>query len=603
MCLLFTAALAVGAQGRYAKYEYMIPMRDGVRLYTAVYVPKTVPGLHPILMERTPYSAAPYGPDRQAWLPGSPKFQEAGYIFAFQDVRGKYMSEGDYENIRPELAQTKGGTDESTDTYDTIDWLVHHVPSNSGKVGLWGISYPGFYAGAGAINSHPALAAISPQAPVSDWFIGDDMHHNGALFLQDTFDFFSFFGHPRPKPAPDLERSSSIDRGHDGSYAFFLRTGALPNFDRLYFKGDVSFWNDTMNHPTYDQWWKDRSLPDHMNGVHAAVLTVGGLFDAEDMWGALNLYAATKQRNPGTPVYLVMGPWFHGMWAEQGGRTFGDLDFGSETGTYFQDQIEFPFFERYLRGKDVPAPAPVTMFQTGSNRWKTFPQWPPTGLQSESFYFGTAGSLTTAKPTADGSDSYVYDPAHPTPYLAKTDTRERTREYMIDDQRWADSRQDVLTYRSKPIDIDTSMAGPIDVDLFASTTGTDADFVVKVIDEWPSDSKAQAPSGAPMAGYEQELRADVFRGKFRNSYSNPEPFVPGKPAHVHFRLNSVCHTFLPGHRIEVQLQSAWFPLVDRNPNRFEDIYQAKDADFQPATITIYRSAQFASHLTFGVKRG
>lgn len=587
-------------QSTYTKYEYMIPMRDGVHLYTAVYVPKSVPGDHPVLMERTPYSAGPYGPDRYKNFRGSPKLRQAGYIFAYQDVRGKYMSEGKYENVRPELAQSIGGIDESTDTYDTVDWLIRHVPSNNRHVGLWGISYPGFYAGAGGIHSHPALTAISPQAPVSNWFVGDDFHHNGAFFLQDAFDFLTFFGHPRPTPAPDLVRPPRIDRGDDGAYAFFLRTGALPNFDRLYYKGDVSFWNDMMEHPTYDQWWRDRSLPDHMSVVHSAVLTVGGLFDAEDMWGAFNLYDATKRRNRGTPVYLVMGPWFHGMWAGPRGRTFGDLDFGIDTSTYFQDNIEFPFFEKYLRGQNVPPPAPVTIFQTGANQWRTFNEWPPRGLDRASYYLRSDGALSREKPSGEGSDSYINDPADPTPYLAKPETPRRTREYMIDDQRWADGRSDVVAYRSAPVQADTTFAGPVDVDLFASTTGTDADFVVKVIDVWPADSTTKSPLGVPMANYEQEVRADIFRGKFRDGYSNPKPFEPGNPTRVHFRLNSLLHTLLKGHRLEVQVQSSWFPLVDRNPNRFEDIYTAGDADFQKATIKLYRSAKYPSHLTFGL---
>ncbi len=584
----------------YTKYEYMIPMRDGVHLYTAVYVPTSVPGKHPILMERTPYSAGPYGPDAYTYFRGSPKLREKGYIFAYQDVRGKYMSEGDYVNIRPELAQFNGGVDESTDTYDTVDWLIHHVPDNNGHVGLWGISYPGFYAGAGGIHSHPALTAISPQAPVSNWFIGDDMHHNGAFFLQDCFDFFNFFGHPRPKPAPSLGRPPLIDRGTGGAYDFFLNTGALPNFDKLYYKGDVPFWNETMDHSDYDSWWKDRALPDHMNDVHCAVLTVGGLFDAEDMWGAFNLYAATKKKNPDTPVYLAMGPWFHGMWAFGPGRTFGDLDFDSDTSTYFRDNIEFPFFEKYLRDQNVPPPAPVTIFQTGANVWRNFNEWPPRGLTSEQVYIGADGTLSLSKPSGQGGDSYTYDPAHPTPYLAKPETARRTREYMVDDQRWADGRPDVLTYRSPAFSADHTVAGPVDVDLYASTTGTDADFVVKVIDVWPADSSVVSSHGVAMANYEQEVRADVFRGKFRDSYSHPKPFVPGKPTHVHFRLNSLFHTFKPGHRMELQVQSAWFPLVDRNPNQFEDIYKAQDSDFKPATITLYRSSAFPTHLTFGV---
>lgn len=579
----------------------MIPMRDGVKLYTAVYVPKDGSADHPILMERTPYSAGPYGPNAMHAPRGSVKLQQAEYIFAYQDVRGKYMSEGDFVNVRPELAPGQKGIDESTDTYDTVDYLVRHVPHNNHHVGLWGISYPGFYAGVGGINGHPALTAISPQAPVSNWFIGDDFHHNGAFFLQDAFSFLDFFGARRPTPGPNNPAGPRFDRGSSGAYDFYLKAGALPNFDANYYKGAIPFWNDLMDHGTYDQWWKDRSLPDHMKNVHAAVLTVGGWFDAEDMWGAQNLFKQTKAKNPNTPVFLALGPWFHGMWAGPRGKTFGDLDFGGNTSAYFQDQVEFPFFEKYLRGQNVPAPAGMTLFNTGANIWRKFDVWPPADLALHKEYLGADGALTETAPTQDAKDNYVNDPAMPTPYLADLATGGRTREYMIDDQRWADSRPDVLTYRGTTLNHDMTVAGPIDVDFFVSTTGTDADFVVKVIDIWPANATEKDRKGNSMAGYEQELRADIFRGKFRNSYSNPKPFVPGKPTKLHFKLNDVLHTFLPGHRIEVQVQSDWFPLVDRNPNQFEDIYKAKDSDFQKATITLYRSKKMPSHISFGVE--
>jgi len=578
----------------YTKYEYMIPMRDGVKLYTAVYVPKEKPGKHPILMERTPYGAGPYGPDSYRPPRGSAKLREAGFIFAYEDVRGTGRSEGTFVNVTPEILPSVKSTDESTDTFDAVDYLIHHVPDSNGKVGLWGISYPGFYAGAGGIDSHPALAAISPQAPVSNWFLGDDVHHNGALCLQDTFNFFAFFGHQGP--------ATPLNKGTEGEYAFFLKTGALPNFDQNYLKGSVPFWNDVMSHGDYDQFWKDRALPDHMNNVHCAVLDVGGWFDAEDMWGALNLPKAIRRFNGGTPVYQTMGPWYHGMWASPSGTTFGDLDFGMATSKYFQDEVEFPFFDKYLNGAPVPAPAPYTMFETGSNKWVKLQDWPPRGIRKEDVFLGPDGTLQTRRPKTPGSDSYTYDPAHPTPYLAKPETAYRPREYMIDDQRWAHERKDVETYVGPVQNEDKTVAGPVDVDLYVTTTGTDADFVVKVIDVWPADSTATgpAPNHVPMASYEQEVRADIFRGKYRTGFSDPKPFVPGKPARVHFQLNDMFHTFLKGHRMEIQIQSAWFPLFDRNPNEFEDIYKATDADFHPATITLLRSPKEASHLTFGI---
>ncbi len=585
------------------KYEYMVPMRDGVKMYVAVYVPKDVPGKHPILMERTCYGAGPYGPDSYRTPRGSKKMLDAGYIFAWSDCRGKGQSEGDYVNIRPELKPGEKGIDESTDTYDTVDYLIKHVPDNNGNVGMWGISYPGFYTGVGGINSHPALKAISPQAPVSNWFFGDDIHHNGAFFLQDTFDFSAGFDVPRAKPGDPPSPRPQIDRGGLSSYDFFLKTGALPNFDTQHYKGTIPYWNELMAHDTYDQYWKDRALPDHMKGVKCAVLTVGGWFDAEDMWGALNLYQHTEKLNKGINNFLCMGPWFHGMWAGRagGGQFFGDLDFGTPTSTYFQDEIEFPFFDKYLRGSPLPAPAEATVFETGVNQWRRFEEWPPKGLGSETLYADQLGKLATVKPKDEGVDHYTNDPANPTPYLADyTKNTRRTREYMIDDQRFTQGRNDVVSYQTSPLASDLRVAGPIDVDLYVTTSGTDSDFVVKVIDVWPGDSTNKAPTGVSMASYQQLLKGDVFRGKFRNSFERPEPFVPGQPTRVHFKLNDALHTFKKGHAIMIQIQSDWFPLVDRNPNKFMDINKATDADFQKATIEILHGPKYPTSIKFGV---
>ena len=592
----------------YAKAEYDIPMRDGVTLHTVVYSPKAVPGTHPILMERTPYGAGPYGPDRYKNFRGSHKLQEAGYIFAFQDVRGKNQSAGDYVNIRPELKPGERGIDESTDTYDTVEWLVKNVPANNGAVGLWGISYPGFYAGVGAIDTAPHLKAVSPQAPVSNWFLGDDVHHNGAFFVQDNFNFSTGFDVPRKGGPGSTGTRPTVDKTGD-EYAFFLQAGTADGLDTTYYKGLIPYWTELVDHPNYDAYWKDRSLPDHMKDVKCAVLTVGGWFDAEDQWGALNTYARTERQNPGIPNFLVMGPWYHGMWASRDGTTFGDLDFGQNTSKYFQDQVEFPFFERYLRGQDVPPPAEATVFETGDNRWRTFAAWPPKGLGKATFYLGADKTIATTPST--GADAFVNDPAAPTPYLADYATsRRRTREYMVDDQRWADARPDVLVYKGEPFAADTTVAGPIDVDLWVATTGTDMDLVVKVIDVYPDDTTDKSPvrtlpdgttrGGASMAGYELNVKADVFRARFRDSFERPEPFVPGRPTRVHFKMNDLLHTFRKGHRLMVQVQGSWFPLVDRNPNTFvPNVERAKPADFQKATVTVLHDGKHASSLTFG----
>lgn len=591
------------AQGRmetmdtYSKAEYDIPMRDGVKLRTVVYTPKNVPGTHPILMERTPYGAGPYGPDRFKNFRGSHKLQEVGYIFAFQDVRGKNQSEGDYVNIRPELKKGEKGTDESTDTYDTVEWMAKNVPANNGAVGLWGISYPGFYAGVGAINTAPHLKAVSPQAPVSNWFLGDDVHHNGAFFVEDNFNFSAGFDVPRTGgPGSSGNRPSFEKTGSE--YDFFLKAGGGQELEQAYYKGLIPYWNELLDHPNYDQYWKDRSLPDHMKGVKCAVLTVGGWFDAEDQWGALNTYKYTEKQNK-APNFLVMGPWYHGMWASPVGTTFGDLDYGQNTSKWFQDNVEFPFFEKYLRGQAVAPPAEATVFETGANVWRTFPSWPPKGMGKATFYLADGKAISTAK--SKGSDAFVNDPAAPTPYLADyANKRGRTREYMVDDQRWAESRPDVLSYKGEPFAADTTVAGPIDVDFWVATTGTDMDLVVKVIDVYPDDATDKTPKGASMGGYELNVKADVFRARFRKSFETPEPFVPGQPTRVRFKMNDLLHTFRKGHRLMVQVQGSWFPLVDQNPNKFiPNINRATPGDFQKATITVLHDGKHPSSVTFG----
>ena len=604
LVLILAASANAASQGsiseRYEKKEYDIPMRDGVKLRVEVYIPRNIPGSHPILMERTPYSAGPYGPTAYGRFPGSPKFQDNGYIFAFADVRGRYLSEGEYVNVRPQLHPGEKGIDESTDTYDTIDYLVKNVPNNNGNVGMMGISYPGFYAGVGAIHTHPALKAVSPQAPVSNWFIGDDVHHNGAFFIQDNFDFSLWFDYPRKGPEVD-HRGLTINREGRSAYDFYLHASTSDGLERLYVKGAIPYWRELNDHPNYDHYWKDRSLTDHFKDVHCAVLTVGGLFDAEDMWGAQNLFRYSEKQNPGIPNLLCMGPWFHGMWAGGKGATFGDLKFGSNTSEWYRENVEFPFFDTYLRGQKLATLPKATVFETGANKWHQFAQWPPSGLGQKRIFVGENGTLTDAAPNAEGEDSYVNDPAKPTPYLAdyKTSTN-RTRTYMIDDQRWADSRPDVVSYRGPVLDQDLQVAGPIDVDFWIKTTGTDADLVVKVIDMWPSDSTEKTAKGGSMAGYEQELRADIMRCRFRDSFENPKPIEPGKPTRVHFKLNDVLHRFLKGHRLMVQVQSDWFPLVDRNPNNFVDTYKALPSDFQKATISILRSPRCASSISLGV---
>lgn len=595
---------ATGVKERFTKTVYTIPMRDGVKLYTVVYSPKDTSQAYPIMLSRTPYSVGPYGADEyKDTLGPSSRFETGGYIFAYQDVRGRLMSEGEFVDVRPEhMGGAKpAGIDESTDTWDTIDFLVKSVPNNNGRVGMWGISYPGFYTAAGAIDAHPALKAVSPQAPVSEWFKGaDDFHHNGAFFLMDAFSFYSVFGQRRPQPTTTFP--PGFEFGTPDAYKFYLDLGPLRNANERYFKGEIGFWNDLMRHGTYDEFWEARSLPPRLRNMRPAVMTVGGWFDAEDLYGALNVYAAIERQSPSVPRnMLVMGPWFHGGWARSAGDRLGAISFDGATSEWYRNEVEFPFFEYYLKDRGSMTLPEAVMFETGSNEWHTFDAWPPKGLERRDLYFGASHSLAFEKPTGDGYDEYVSDPANPVPFTAETSIG-RSREYMVEDQRFASRRPDVVVYETAPLAEDLTLAGPISVDLQASMTGTDADFVVKLVDVLPNDTPSPVGTAPPLGGYEMLVRFEVMRGKFRNSYSKPEPFKPGEVTPVRFTLNDVLHTFKKGHRVMVQVQSSMFPLVDRNPQTFVDIYSAKEADFQKSAIRIHRSAKYPSHLSVGILR-
>ncbi|MBX3119312.1 MAG: CocE/NonD family hydrolase [Fimbriimonadaceae bacterium] len=573
----------------YLKAEYMIPMRDGVKLYTAVYVPKDDSGKHPIMLTRTPYSAGPYGPDNfKSGFGGSQKFVSNNYIFAFQDVRGKYMSEGDFVNVRPMISKLNPNAkiDESTDTYDTIEYLIKNVQGNNGRVGIWGISYPGFYAGASVVNSHPALKAVSPQAPVSNWWIGDDFHHNGAFFMMDAFNFLGNFGQPRPEPTATPKRGPAHDKKGD-AYQFFLDLGPLSNANDLYFKNEVAFWNELFVHPNYDDYWKARALPDHVTGVKCAVMTTGGWYDAEDLWGALYLYRGIEQKNPNATNTIVMGPWFHGGWHRSNGSSFGGVNFGIRTSDWYMEEVEFPFFDSHLRGDGSYRNPEAIMFVGGRNQWAKFDVWPPKDAKATTFFFHGNRRISTSKPSEVGPafDEYTNDPANPTPYIAEK-TASRTREYMIDDQVFAEKRADVLTYRTETLLEDWVLAGPVNVDLYVQTTGTDADFVVKVIDEAPG-------------GSQRLVRAEIMRSKFRDDPTHPKPLKANSVERVRYTMPDLLYGFQRGHRLMIQVQSNWFPLADRNPNQFLDIYRAKANDYIKAQIQIHRSAQYPSSVSIG----
>ena len=621
-CVIIGVALVTGVAGgqsadyaraNYTKFEYRIPMRDGVKLFTSVYVPKDGGQKYPILLTRTPYSVAPYGADvYRASLGPSDRFMRDGYIFVYQDVRGRMMSEGEFADVRPHLAVKAGplDIDESTDTYDTIEWLLKNVSNHNGRVGLYGISYPGFYTSAGMIDAHPALKAASPQAPIADWFVGDDFHHNGALYLPHAFSFFSGFGRPRPKPTTSF--GSRFDFGTEDGYQFYLNLGPMPNVNARHFKGEIGFWNDLMAHETYDAFWQARNLRPHLKNIKPAVMTVGGWFDAEDLFGALETYKSVERQSPGATNILVMGPWAHGGWARGDGEFLGDVRFGSKTSAFYRDEIEFPFFAYHLKGKADPGLPEAYVFETGRNQWRRMDAWPPSQAVAKDLFFAAGGRLTWQPPTdADAFDQYVSDPAKPVPYINHVAIG-MTREHMVDDQRFASRRPDVLTYVTDVLEADVTVAGPVRPSLHVSTTGTDSDWVVKLIDVYPEaapppgqavDPALAQRAAARMGGYQQLVRGEAMRGKFRDSYETPAPFVPEQVTKVEYVMPDVLHTFRAGHRIMVQIQSSWFPLVNLNPQTFVNINTATAADFQAATQRVYRSRDAASRITLPVLEG
>jgi len=626
-CFLILCIQGISAQNtdslwvreNYYKVEKMLPMRDGIGLFTAFYIPKDSSVKHPILLNRTPYSCSPYGEEKfnarihdTYWI----NYLKEGYIIAIQDVRGRWMSEGEFMDVRPFNPNKKNKEiDEASDTYDAIEWMVNHLPANNKRVGVFGISYPGFYATMAALSGHPALKAVSPQAPVTDWFQGDDFHHNGAFFLMDAFGFYSGFGKPRPKPTTIGSPGYRIPS--QDNYDFYLKTGAIKNFTKL--MGDsIAFWKDLMNHPDHDAWWKARNPRNFVTNIKPAVLVVGGNFDAEDCFGAWNLYKAIEEKNNNTDNRVVMGPWVHGGWGGRSdGSYLGNVRFGKKTSEYYQRNIEFPFFNFYLKLKGtVHDIAEATVFFTGENEWRRFNEWPSKNVEYKDLFIGIHGKLSFEKNTAtNASSEYISDPAHPVPYTEDVHLG-RTSEYMTDDQRFASRRPDVLTFTTPVLMEDLTLAGPLVADLLTSISTTDADFVVKLIDVFPDEFKYDeshfpSPSGVagrgyPMGGYQMLVRGEIMRGRYRNSFSSglagekPEAFVPGKITQVKYTLPDVAHTFKKGHKLMIQIQSSWFPLADRNPQKFVDIYHCDDSDFQKATIKIHHDAVHASRIVLPV---
>jgi hypothetical protein len=642
LSLAFAAGAAVAATGAvdnaadasaaqrdlrasYTKYEYRIPMRDGTRLFTVVYVPKDGSKSYPFLINRTPYGAGVYADGElhygEDWFPTSigpsKEFEDAGYIFVKQDVRGRYMSEGKWVEMTPHASAKRaaGEGQESQDMFDTMEWLLKHVPNNNGKAGIYGISYPGFYTSASIIDSHPAIKAASPQAPVTDLYMGDDSYHGGAFMLASNFGFYANFVEQQ-NPTAGPKNRDRFDYGAADAYDFFLKHQTMPNILGTLTEGQRAYLAPTIEHDTYDQFWQTRDISRHLKGVKAAVLTVGGWFDAEDPQGPFTTYQAVKKYNPATFSGLVIGPWVHGGWARYDGQQLGQVRFDSKTGDYFRTRIQFPFFEQQLKGVKPAQPiAEVTVFETGSNVWRQYTSWPPAPARPRTLYFAAGGKLSWTQPAPGAAqpayDEYVSDPKKPVPYIGYASTGV-PQEYMVSDQRFAATRPDVLVYQSDVLEDDVTIAGPVTPKLFVSTTGTDADWVVKLIDVYPAEypSAERAPRGkdvgapeASLAGYQQLVRGNPLRGKFRNSYEKPEPFVPGKIEAISYHLGDVNHTFRRGHRIMVQVQSSWFPLIDLNPQTFTTIPKARPEDFKAATQRVYHAAQTPSGLQLLVMPG
>lgn len=587
----------------YDKAEYRIEMRDGVHLFTQVYSPKDKTKTHAIMLQRTPYSCQPYGVTefRRRLGPNAFMLRDL-YIIVFQDVRGRYASEGKFVEMTPHLDKkaTPKDIDEASDTYDTIDWLVKNVANNNGKVGQWGISYPGFFASSGALSGHPALKASSPQAPMAD-LRRDDAFHNGAFMLAANFGFYPYFqAHTSPvqeNPDPLFETNNP-----DG-YDFYLHTvGTTQNTETNFFKGRNPYYHENFDHPDYDEHWQKRNLLPHLRGIQHAVLVVGGWYDAEDLYGTFHTYQAIEKQNPGIKNRIVIGPWTHGGWGSRSGQMLGDVDFGSKVSPYFQEKIETRFFRHYLSDESTELDLPeATLFETGTNRWRTFDTYPPKELKIKQLYLQDAGKLSFDPPVAvKSSSTFVSDPNHPVPYSGKINDPVISS-YMVEDQRFASQRPDVLTFMTDTLTADLTLAGPIEAMLKVSTTGTDADWVVKVIDVYPvSTPRSPRKPEVVFGGYQQLIRSEIIRGKYRNDPAKPQAFKPNAITDVSVELQDVLHTFKKGHRVMVQIQSSCFPWADRNPQKFMDIFKATAADYQVATHKVFHEKKAMSFLKVGI---
>jgi len=575
------------------KTDVMIPMRDGVRLHTEIYAPKGNTEALPILIERTPYGTHD---DDRGYSFALTYYQELiadRFIIVIQDIRGRFKSEGEFVMLRnPRDKSDPKAIDESTDTYDTIDWLLKNVPNNNGRVGVLGISYMGWTTVMAMIDPHPALKAVSEQASPDDMFLGDDFHHNGAFRLAYGLEYVNA-----------MESSKGITPFKFDTYdhyQWYLDLGPLSNFNQKYAHGKLPTWNAFVDHPNYDSYWQKQAVAPYLTKVTVPDLNVAGWWDQEDFYGPLKIYGTLEKTDARRLNFLAVGPWNHGGWAfsRDNGRTLGPVDFGSETSKYFREKIQLPWFDYWLKDKGTLQAKAVT-FQTGTHQWQSYDAWPPRQNVSErQLYFQDHGRLSFTKPeSADSFDAYVSDPAHPVPYLPRPITGDEWTTWLVQDQRFAEARPDVLTWKTAVLTDDVTVTGDIVARLYASTSGTDSDWVVKLIDVYPEDY----PPSPKMGGYELMIADEVFRARFRNSFEKPEPLVPDKITEYSIDLHTNNHAFLRGHRIMVQVQSTWFPLIDRNPQKFvPNIFQATEADYQPATQRVYRSERFPSSVELPV---
>ena len=597
-------------EANYSKQEVRIPMRDGITMFTSIYIPRDASNdnLYPIMLTRTPYGVGPYGEDKYPNYRVGPStyMMKEKYIFVYQDVRGRFMSEGEWTNMTPHIPDktTNEQVDESSDAFDTIEWLLENLEYDNGKVGMWGISYPGQYAADALVSSHSALKAVSPQAPIADFYF-NDFHHNGAYTLGYFYNT-PLFGIQK-KENTDQLWMKFFDKPTKDAYQFFLELGPLKNAAK-YYDEENFFWQELTEHPNYDEFWQKRNLLPHLNEVDPAVMTVGGWFDAEDLHGPLSIYKTIEKNNPDTYNMIVMGPFGHGGWSyERGHHSHHEIYFGDSIASHYQQEIEAKFFYHFLKGpaNGQPKLPEAYMYNTGYKMWSEFKDWPPNNVKDEKYFLNENGELNLEPPAEKGFTTYISDPDKPVPYTMDIPGSFglTPRNYMSEDQRFAARRPDVLTFETAPLVEPVTLAGEIRVHLNVSTTGTDADFVVKLVDVYPGDAPntPYTPKHVALSHYQQLVRGEIMRGRYRENFSEPKPFEPNQPTVVTFDLQDVLHTFKPGHKIMIQVQSTWFPLFDRNPQKYvPNIFKADEEDFIKAEHRIYHDPQNPSYIEFDI---